>query len=245
MTTMNDTDQTKKTGHLTIDEIRNECKELTGDDKDEAMLCMIEEEFRNGINSVRNFNRSVTFYGSSRLKEDNPVYKKIQNLAYRISKELDYTIITGGGGGAMEAANRGAFEAGGQSLGLTIKLPHEQKTNPYVKEEIPFQYFFARQASMSYATEVCIFCTGGFGTLDELFEILTYLQTGKIDSIPIILYGSEFWDPLQNIIHSVLLDKFQTIGDKDINLYTITDDDDKILEIIKNSKIRNGENSLK
>lgn len=245
MTTMNNIDPIKKAGHLTIDEIRDGCITLTGNDQEEVKLCMIKEEFRNGIDSIKTCNPSVTFYGSTRLKEENPVYKKIKNLAYRISKELNFAVITGGGGGAMEAANRGAFEAEGRSLGLTIRLPHEQKTNPYVKEEIPFEFFFARQVSMSYATEVCIFCPGGFGTFDELFEILTHLQTGKIGSIPIILYGSDFWNPLQNFIKEVMLEKYQTISEKDMNLYTITDDEDQILNIIKNSKIRNGEDSLR
>jgi len=242
---MNNIDPIKKQGYLTVDEIRNGCIAVEGNNQEEVKLCMIKEEFRNGIDSIKNCNPSVTFYGSSRLKEENPVYQKIKNLAYRISKELNYAIITGGSGGAMEAANRGAYEAGGRSLGLTIRLPHEQKTNPYVKEEIPFEFFFARQISMSYATEVCIFCPGGFGTFDELFEILTYLQTDKIGNIPVILYGSDFWNPLQSMIKEFMLEKYQTISEKDMNLYTITDDENQILEIVKNSRIRNGEDSLK
>jgi uncharacterized protein (TIGR00730 family) len=241
---MNDQNINKRE-NLTIDDIKNGCITLSGDNNQETKLCMIKEEFRNGIDRIKECNPSVTFYGSTRLKEDHPLYKKTQNLAYRISKELNYAIITGGGGGIMEAANRGAYEADGQSLGLTIRLPLEQRTNPYVKEEIPFEFFFARRVSMSYATEVCIFCPGGFGTFDELFEILTYLQTDKIGSVPIILYGSDFWNPLQSFMKEYMMDKYKSINEDDLKLYTIEDDDDKILEIIKNSKIRNGDDALK
>jgi len=240
----NDTDKIRETGHLTIDDVKNGCVTLSGENKQEIKLCMIKEEFRNGIDSIKDCNPSVTFYGSTRLKDESPVYQKIRNLAYRISKELGYAVITGGGDGVMEAANKGAYEAGGKSLGLTIRLPREQKTNKYVKEEIPFEFFFARKVSMSYATEVCIFCPGGFGTFDELFEILTNLQTGKIGSIPIILYGSDFWQPLETFINEIMLEKYQTVNEKDIKLYIIKDSDDEILEIIKNSKIRNGDDSL-
>ena len=233
-------------GSLTLDDIKNGCIVLAGDENaQEQKLCMIKEEFRNGIDSIKNITPSVTFYGSTRIKEENPVYQKVKNLAYRISKELNYAIITGGGPGVMQAANHGAHDAGGKSFGLTIRLPREQSTNPYVKEEIPFEFFFARQVTMSYTTEVCIFCPGGFGTLYELFEILTDLQTGKIGAIPVILYGSEFWNPLLKIINEVLLEKYHTVSDKDIALFTVIDNEDEILEIVKNSKIRTGSDSLK
>ncbi|MCX6754265.1 MAG: TIGR00730 family Rossman fold protein [Candidatus Nomurabacteria bacterium] len=240
-------DEIKKTpGHLSLDDIRNGCIVLAGEEnKEEQKLCMIKEEFRNGIDNIKNTTPSVTFYGSARIKEDHPVYQVVKNLAYRISKELNYAVITGGGPGVMEAANHGSHDAGGRSLGLTISLPHEQHTNPYVTDEIPFEFFFARQVSMSYATEVCIFCPGGFGTFYELFEILTNMQTGKIGSVPIILYGSEFWNPLDKVIKEILLEKYQTVSDNDRSLYTIMDDDDAILEIVKNSKIRSGNDSLK
>ncbi len=238
------TEPTKKPGHLSIDDIRNGCIVLAGDNKEEKKLCMIKEEFRNGIDSIKDCNPSVTFYGSTRIKETDTAYQMVKNLAYRISKELGYAIITGGGGGTMEAVNRGAYEAGGKSLGLTIRLPHEQKTNPYVKDEIPFEFFFARQTSMSYATEVCIFAPGGFGTLSELFEILTLEQTKKIDKIPIILFGSDYWNPIEKTIKEVLLDKYKTISDSDLDIYEIKDSEDEIMDIIKNSKIRRVEDLL-
>jgi uncharacterized protein (TIGR00730 family) len=211
----------------------------------EVKLKMIQEEFHKGIDTVNEFNPSVTFYGSTRIQEGQPYYDKVKNLTYRISKELGYAVLSGGGPGIMEAANRGAFEAGGKSVGLTIKLPNEQIANPYLTDEIPFHYFFTRQSTMSYSTEVCIFCPGGFGTLNELFEVLTLQQTNKIGRIPVILFGSEFWNPIEKVIREILLEKYKTISNKDLELYSIKDDENEILEIVKNSKMRNGDDSLK
>jgi|SRR5574344_1492579 uncharacterized protein (TIGR00730 family) len=231
--------------HLTINDIKEGCVTLTGDNEEETKLCMIQEEFRQGLDVVTDFSPSVTFYGSARTPKDHPSYKAAERLAYRISKELGYVIMSGGGPGIMEAANKGGYDAGGRSVGLTIKLPFEQGTNPYVTDEIPFYFFFARQVTMSYATEVCIFCPGGFGTMLELFEILTLQQTGKIGRIPIILFGSDFWSPLDKTLKETLQDKYQTIDEKDRQLYIITDDEDEILNIISHSKMRDGEDALR
>lgn len=231
--------------NLTIDDIKTGCVTLYGDNNEETKLCMIQEEFRQGIDMISEFTPSVTFYGSARLPETHPSYKQAQSLAYRISKELGYIILSGGGAGIMEAASRGAHDAGGRSVGLTITLPHEQKTNPYVTDEIPFYFFFARQVSMSYTTEVCIFCPGGFGTLNELFEMLTLQQTGKIGRIPIILLGVEFWSPMQKLIKEILINKYGVISSEDTNLYTITDNEDEILKIIAESRMRDGRDALK
>ncbi|MFA6251116.1 MAG: TIGR00730 family Rossman fold protein [Candidatus Paceibacterota bacterium] len=212
---------------------------------EEVKLKAITEEFHQGIEVVKRFNPSVTFYGSTRITEDHPYYKKVQNLTHRIAEELGYAVLSGGGPGIMEAANRGAFEAGGKSVGLTIKLPFEQVTNPYVTDEIPFHFFFTRQSAMSYSTEVCVFCPGGFGTLNELFENLTLQQTGKIGKIPVILFGSEFWNPINQMIKETLLEKYHTVSEKDMNLYMIKDDEDEIINVIKNSAMRTGLDSLK
>ncbi len=206
----------------------------------EDKLRMIKLEFREGINSVAEFNPSVTFYGSARLPKESDVYKKVNHLAYRIGKELNYNILTGGGPGVMEAANKGGNESNVKSVGLTISLPHEQGVNPYVTDEIPFNHFFSRQASLSYSTEACVFCAGGYGTLGELFEILILKQTGKIDGVPVILYGSDFWNSLDLYIKKILEEKFKTVKKDDCNLYIITDDEDEAIEIIKNSEIRDG-----
>lgn len=220
--------------------MNKEDKEL-GEDK----LKMIKLELKEGIDSVARFNPSVTIYGSARLPKEDESYKKANQLAFRLAKELGYNILSGGGPGIMEAANKGGYEAGVKSVGLTIRLPHEQGANPYVTDEIPFNYFFTRQASLSYSTEACIFCPGGFGTMSELFEILTLKKTRKIDNMPVILFGSHFWSGLDNYIKENLSDKYQTIDDEDTKLYIIEDDIDKIVSIVKESKIRDGSQSLK
>lgn len=230
--------------HITTDDIKNGCITLTGGDGEEAKLCMIQEEFREGIDTVKDMGPSVTFYGSARLKPDHPEYIRAYNLAKRIASELKYIIISGGGGGIMEAANKGGKDGGVESVGLTIRLPHEQKTNPYVTKEVPFHFFFARQVSMQYTTEAVIYCAGGTGTMYEFFEMLTHLQTGKVGPIPVILYGVEFWTPLKNLLEEVFVKKYQTISENDLNRFIVTDDEDLVLEIVQNSKIRNGADEL-
>ena len=240
-----DTKKTEyKIKHLTVDDIKTGCVTLYGDNDEETKLCIIQEEFRQGIETLTDLTPSVTFYGSSRIPEESPSYEQVRHLAYRISQELGYAVISGGGGGLMEAANRGAYDANGKSVGLTIRLPHEQKTNPYVNDEIPFYFFFTRQVSMSYTTEVCIFAPGGFGTLYELFEMLTLQQTHKIGRVPIILFGTSFWKPLDALVKSLLIDTYKTVGEQDRELYIITDDEDEILNIIKESKLRDGQDAL-
>ena len=230
--------------HLSIDDIRNGCITLYGEANDETKLCMMQEEFRQGIDVLKSYNPSVTFYGSARLNEKHEDYQRVQKLAYRISKELGYAILSGGGGGIMEAANRGAFEAGGKSVGLTIRLPHEEHVNKYVKDVIPFYFFFTRKVSMSYTTETCIFCPGGFGTWDELFGMLTLRQTNKIGQVPIILFGKAFWEPLQKVIDEVLIEKYGTVNKDELSLYTITDNENEIIDIIKASKLRTGADGI-
>lgn len=236
--------ENKKSNILGISEIKDGCIKISNGNNQETQICVAQEELRQGIEIVEQYENSVTFYGSARLKEDHPDYIKAQNLAKKISKELGYVILSGGGPGIMEASNRGASDAGGKSVGLTIKLPMEQSTNKYVNEEIPFYFFFTRRVTMSYTAKACLFFPGGFGTFDEFFEILTMKQTGKIKNVPIILVGSEFWNPLNKMMKEVLADKYETISDEDMNLYTITDSDEEILEIIKNSSIKAGDNSL-
>lgn len=230
--------------HITTDDIKNGCMTLTGGDGEETKLCMIQEEFREGIDTVKDMGPSVTFYGSARLKPEHPEYQKAYHLAYRIAKELGYIIISGGGAGIMEAANKGAKDAGVESVGLTIRLPHEQATNPYVTKEVPFHFFFARQVSMSYTTEACIFCAGGTGTMYEFFEMMTHLQTGKIGPLPIILFGTEFWTPIKKILEESFVGKYKTISASDLERFIVTDDEDLVLDIIKTSKIRNGDDEL-
>jgi uncharacterized protein (TIGR00730 family) len=202
-------------------------------------VTLISKEFTNGFEFVRNYPRSVTFFGSARTKEDDHFYKKARGLASQIVTKLHYSVTTGGGPGIMEAANRGAFEAGGNSLGLTIELPHEQMTNKYLTDREDFHYFFSRKVCLSFSAEAYIFFPGGFGTLDEFLEILTLVQTNKIPKAPMILVGTDFWSPLEKFFREVLLAN-NSIEEKDFSLYTITDDDIEILKIIKKAPIRLG-----
>ena len=165
-------------------------------------------------------------------------------MAYRIGKELGYAIISGGGAGIMEAANKGGKEAGVESIGMTIRLPKEQATNPFVTKEVPFHFFFARQVSMQYTTEACVYCAGGIGTLYEFFEMMTHLQTGKIGLIPIILYGTEFWNPIKKMLEEQFVEKYKTISLADLDRFIVTDDVDQILEVIRVSKMRDGADEL-
>jgi len=202
-------------------------------------LDLISQEFKDGFDFINNYPRSVTFFGSARTKEGETNYEKARNLARRIVTELHYSIMTGGGPGIMEAANRGAFEAGGNSLGLTIELPKEQKDNPFLTDKEDFHYFFSRKVCLSFSAEAYIYFPGGFGTLDEFSEILTLVQTNKIQKVPIILVGKEFWTPLKDFFDKLLLEH-KTIDEADTHLFVITDDDDEILNIIKNSPVHFG-----
>lgn len=197
----------------------------------------INEEFRAGMNAVTKFVRSVTVFGSARTTEGETDYINARELGKRISNELGYVITTGGAGGIMAAANRGAFDAGGKSLGLTIQLPREQTTNHFINEQVDFKYFFTRKVCLSFSAETYVYFPGGFGTMDELFEILTLVQTKKIPPVPVILFGKEYWTKFDKFIREVLLAN-NKIDESDLELYKITDSIDEVLEIIKKAPIR-------
>jgi len=197
----------------------------------------ISEEFKSGLEFIRDYDKTITIFGSARTPEDDKYYQDARKLSARIAKELDYAVITGGGPGIMEAGNRGAYEAGGKSLGLNIKLPFEQILNEYTTDSKSFHYFFARKMCMSFESQAFIYYPGGFGTMDELFEILTLVQTEKMVNIPIFLVGKKFWKPLDKFIKKNMI-KEGTISKGDIKLYTVTDDHDLILETIKNTPVR-------
>ncbi len=198
----------------------------------------ITREFTNGFKFLEDYPQSVTFFGSTQFKEGNPYYDSARTLASRIAKELDYSVITGGGPGIMEAANRGAFDAGGKSVGLTIKLPNEQIINQYIHKGIDSYYFFVRKVILSFSSEAFIFYPGGFGTLDEFFEIITLVQTKKLEGVPIICVGSDYWNSLEKFMESCLVTR-GTIAEGDLKLFTITDDHDEIIDLIKKVPIRN------
>lgn len=192
----------------------------------------ISREFTAGFEFLENYPKSVTFFGANQFKEDNPHYTSARKLASRVVKELGYSVLSGGGPGIMEAANRGAYEAGGDSLGLLIKLPDGQITNKYVTKEFSSYYFFVRKVCLSFSAEAFIFYPGGFGTLDEFFEILTLIQTRKITGVPLICVGSEYWNKLKEFMEKEMLSR-GTITPKELELFHIIDDHDEIIEIIK------------
>lgn len=233
-----------KKKRLTIEEIKKGCIEISNGDEIGTRICRINEELEQGMTEMEKYTHSVTIYGSARSGEGDEYYEKARTLTARLSKELGLAITTGGGPGIMEGANRGAYEAGGKSIGLTIRLPHEQTTNPYLTDEVPFYFFFARKVALSYSAETFIFFPGGFGTLDEFFEMITLIQTKKIDQIPIILYGSDFWNPIFKIMKEELLEKFQTISPEDLDLVKITDDNDEVIKIIQERHPKKHEHNI-
>ncbi len=192
----------------------------------------IMSEFVTGFEFLRQYKKAVSFYGSARLGFNHDVYEQARHLAFHLAKE-GFTVITGGGPGIMEAANKGAKEAGGESVGINIKLKHEQKVNPYVDQSREFEHFFVRRTMLSFASKIYIFFPGGFGTLDELFEMLVMVQTKKIPRIPIILVGKKYWSPLLTWIDEVLYKKDNAINKEDLEIYYLVDDSHQAHELIK------------
>ena len=207
----------------TVDELRLGAKN--------SRASRIATEFDRGLKFVKKYPKSVTIYGSARFKPGTPHYDDARKLGARLAK-LGYAVMTGGGPGIMEAANRGAKEVGGNSIGLNIELPNEQILNPYTTDSLSFYYFFSRKTTMSFAAEAYIYYPGGFGTLDEFFEIITLIQTKKIRPTPIILVGSDFWKPLEEFIIKIMLQTHGAINKSDLKLYTITDDHAEIEKIV-------------
>lgn len=189
-------------------------------------------EFVTGFEFLRRYDRAATIFGTARCDADTSLYKEAEKLAYQLSKK-GFVIITGGGPGIMEAANKGAYEAGGKSVGINIKLPFEQRTNPYVKESEAFSYFFVRKLMLSFASEVYIFFPGGFGTLDEFFELITLIQTRKIHPIPVILVDRSYWEPLLNWMKKNVLESYHTIDRQDLEIYTLVDNADEALSYVR------------
>ncbi len=203
----------------------------------EERISIINKEFKEGFDFLTKHPSSITVFGSSNFTEENFYYQKARELTQSIVKEIGFSVITGGGPGIMEAANRGAYEAGGNSIGFGIKLPKEQKTNKYVTDSLNFHYFFSRKVCLSFSAEAFVYFPGGFGTLDEFFEIITLVQTKKLYHLPIFLFGEDYWKPLDSFFKEKLLD-YKTIEEEDRELYTITDDINSIVNTIKNdSKI--------
>ncbi len=190
-----------------------------------------------GFTAIEHYPKTVTFFGSARTKPGAAFYELARDLAGEICKE-GYAVVTGGGPGIMEAANRGTKETCGYAVGFNIELPTEQVINEYVTHGINFKFFSARKMAMFFSGEAFLFFPGGFGTLDELFQLLTLIQTHKAPNTPVILVGAEYWNNLDKFIKNTLLDEFETISKDDLNLYTISDDKEEIMNIIRNAPLR-------
>jgi uncharacterized protein (TIGR00730 family) len=190
-------------------------------------------EFVEGFDSLADLGPAVSVFGSARLQSDDPSYAKAEELGRKLAQR-GITVITGGGPGIMEAANKGAMEAGGESVGLAIELPHEQDSNPYCTRVLNHRYFFVRKTMfVKYAQGFVIF-PGGFGTLDELFESVTLVQTGKIEHFPVILFDTAYWQGLVDWL-GAQVETHGMVAASDLALFRMTDDTDEVIEWIEDS----------
>lgn len=188
-------------------------------------------EFVEGVEKLHDLGPAVSIFGSARIQEDSPYYKAAVDLARRLA-ENGFGVITGGGGGVMEAANRGAAEKNGNSVGLNILLPREQVPNPYANIQIEFDYFFVRKVMFIKYACAYVIMPGGFGTLDEFFEAVTLIQTDRIKPLPVVLFGTEYWSGLMEWIRERLLEN-KMISPQDLDIIYMTDDPDEIVKIVK------------
>jgi uncharacterized protein (TIGR00730 family) len=187
-------------------------------------------EFVDGFEALADLGKAVTVFGSARTRPEDPFYKAAEKTA-RLLAKAGFAVVTGGGPGIMEAANKGALEAGGASVGLNIALPHEQESNRYQTISLDFHYFYARKVMFVKYASAFICFPGGYGTLDELLETLTLIQTGKIEPFPIILFGSEYWGGLVEWMRATLLPHF--IKEMDLDIFRIVDTPQQVLRQVK------------
>ncbi|WOD43459.1 TIGR00730 family Rossman fold protein [Hwangdonia lutea] len=190
-------------------------------------------EFVNGYEKLSKIGPCISIFGSARTKPDNKYYQLAESIAKSIV-EAGYGVITGGGPGIMEAGNKGAHLGGGTSVGLNIDLPFEQHDNPYIDPDksLDFDYFFVRKVMFVKYSQGFVVMPGGFGTLDELFEAITLIQTHKIEKFPIILVSTEFWEGILTWVKTTLLDKFENISAEDLDLIHLVDTEEEIIEIL-------------
>jgi uncharacterized protein (TIGR00730 family) len=208
-------------------------------DTDPWRALRILSEFVEGFDALATVGPAVTVFGSARTQVDDPVYQLARTIGFKLA-ERGYAVITGGGPGAMEAANRGCQEAGGLSVGCNIELPHEQALNPYVDLGIEFRYFFARKTMFVKYADAFVILPGGFGTLDELFEALTLIQTGKVSDFPVVLVGRSYWAGLVGWMRDVQLPA-GAITAHDVELLKLTDDADEVVSIVHEYASRSDE----
>lgn len=201
--------------------------------KDTWMVFRVISEFVEGIETLSRLQPAVTVFGSARVGPKDPVYKKAEATG-RLLAKAGYTVITGGGPGVMEAANKGACEAGGNSVGLAIQLPREQSTNPYAKQVVNFHYFFIRKVMFVKYAQAYVVMPGGFGTMDELFEAITLIQTDKIKPFPVILMGSDYWAGLLEWIKGTMSAKAGMVRPEELEeIVQVIDDPEEAVKLIK------------
>ena len=191
----------------------------------------IMSEFIEGFDIIRRHGLAATFFGSARTPLGNESYTRAEELAGRLAKK-GFAVITGGSAGIMQAANKGAYEVGGVSVGLNVNLPETQLYNPYLTEKFGFDHFFVRKVMLTYASEAYVYFPGGFGTLDEFFEIVTLVQTKKIRKVPVILFGKDYWGPLLAFIEKTIYAEYAAIDKSDMELYTLVDSVDEAYDYI-------------
>jgi len=189
-------------------------------------------EFIEGFEFLSRLKGEVSIFGSARAMPNDRYYKQAHELGYKLGKK-GYTMVTGGGPGIMEAANRGAFEGGGESVGLNIQLQTKQRTNKWVKKGMGFHYFFARKVMLSAASQAYVFFPGGFGTMDEMTEMVTLVQTGKIPkNVPVILFGKAFWQPFLNWVNTTMCKNHRYVEREEVDLIHLVDTVEEVIVII-------------
>ena len=216
-----------------IEEERNFLRGARENPKELASAGRYFLQFVKGFHAFSSLGPCVTVFGSARFGEDHRYYQLARELGRRLADE-GYAVMTGGGPGIMEAANRGAKEAGGVSIGCNIELPHEQKENPYLDRFVEFEHFFVRKLMLVKYSDAFVVLPGGYGTLDELFETLTLIQTGKVDAFPVVPMGEKYWEGLRSFIQGTLIGE-GAISPEDLDLVQPTDDVDEALRTIKAS----------
>jgi len=236
--------------HWSVVDTAEEAWELIKDTKDRANLCelspqtfsgkdkmdwkifRIMAELVEGFDFLTGLSDDVTVLGTKSVKSDSPIYASAYNLGRSLA-QAGYAAITGGGPGIMEAVNKGAFEAGGESIGINMRYGHKERVNPYVRRSIGFQFPYTRKLVITAPSKAFVFYPGGFGTLHQLFEVLTLIQTKKIKKMPVILYNHEFWTPLHKFIKTMMVHQLETVSNEDDELYQIVDDEEVVMKIIK------------
>ncbi len=226
---------TPPSGELDLRVLRRERETLASD------VSLIASEFLAGFQAVQRIHRpAVSVFGSARVEAGSPVYERAREVAARFAR-AGFAVVTGGGPGVMEAANRGAREAGGQSVGFNIDLPHEQHLNPYTDIDLTFKHFYARKVMFVKAAEAFVIFPGGFGTMDELFESLTLIQTGKIDSFPVVLFDTDYWGELIDFLAGEMLDDGMIVAGDLARLHVTDDPADAVAHVVTAWRRLNGE----